>query len=92
MRMTSSNAREFDSWWKTTLLLLHNYFELVVVKYVADPVKQDDLWDAFCDYFRSLHMTGPVYLKFRDGTDMDRADILDTFLLERTSGTTFPTS
>lgn len=92
MRMTSANAREFDNWWKSTLKLLHDYFELVVVKYVADPVKQDDLWDAFVEYFRSLQMKGDVYLRFRDGTDMDRADILDTFLLERASGTTFPTS
>lgn len=84
MRMTSTNAREFDGWWKQTLLLLHNYFELVVVKYQPDPVKQHDLWDAFCDYFRSMQMQGDVYKKFRDGSDMDRADILDTFLNEHT--------
>lgn len=92
MRMTQDNTNEFDRWWMRTLKLLHDYFELIVVKYQPDPVKQDDLWDGFVDYFRSLHMEGPVYLKFRDGTDMDRADILDTFLLERVRGTALTTS
>lgn len=83
----------FQDFWSMRVRLLRNYFELVAPAYQPDPVKQDDLWDAFCDYFRSQRMQGETYRKFRDGTDMDRADVLDRFLLERTnSGATFVTS
>lgn len=78
MRLTATNGHEFRIWWTSTAALAYEYFCLKI----GDPDMCEELWDDFTAELGRLVVTHAAYRAFRDGTDSDRAEVIDYWVRE----------
>lgn len=79
--MTPPRRNIDESKWKVNARLIRVYLLLKAEKLIPDPVKRDDLWEAFTNYIGDRRQDATkAYVKFRDGDDMARAEVVDAWL------------